>query len=184
MLLYLQAAAQGHQISTAHLTWIFLQCLSDPKHTHEHRKTELLGKDGLTRINNTARSRTSLQINNQIISLIYLLIYGNMSFLQEQLLLAGILIFSCIEVVISSNNGNYMPPNLTHLTDFFPHRPFNQVFSEFFGGGNIRIAGDGSQAELLLNKSTGKSPLCLSENLESLQYLSGAILFYRVWFCF
>ena len=78
-----------------------------------------------------------------------------MAFLQERILFSGLLIF-CMTAVVSSRNRYYTPPPVTQLTDYFPHLSIDQGFSNFFGGSNIQLTGNGSVANLALDKSAGK----------------------------
>ncbi|XP_057493459.1 probable xyloglucan endotransglucosylase/hydrolase protein 33 [Actinidia eriantha] len=73
---------------------------------------------------------------------------------QERLLLLSLLIFFMISSA-SSRGAIYKPPIVPSLTDRFNRVAVNQGYSEFFGHSNIRLLNNGSNADLILNKSSG-----------------------------
>ncbi|XAR65055.1 Xyloglucan:xyloglucosyl transferase, partial [Bertholletia excelsa] len=75
-----------------------------------------------------------------------------MAFAKEKIHLLSLLI-SCIVVVISS--GLYGPPSVPCLTGRFKQVPINQGYSEFFGHLNIHLRNNGSNADIILDKSSG-----------------------------
>ncbi|OVA03739.1 Glycoside hydrolase [Macleaya cordata] len=86
-----------------------------------------------------------------------------MAILKEEVLLFIGLFISCISIVLAARHRDpYTPPNLKHLTDLFPRQTFNQGFSEYFGGSNIKLKQNGSFVDLSLDKYTGSG--FLSQN--------------------
>lgn len=77
-----------------------------------------------------------------------------MAFAEEELLILSLSIFSLIATV-SSRGAIYTPPTVPNLTNRFDHVLINQGYSEFFGHSNIRILNNGSNANLILDKSSG-----------------------------
>lgn len=74
---------------------------------------------------------------------------------EEKLLFSSLLVFSLIATV-SSRGAFYTPPTVPSLTNRFDRVSINQGYSESFGHSNIRILNNGSNANLILDKSSGK----------------------------
>lgn len=82
-----------------------------------------------------------------------------MAFLQEKLVFSAVLVL-CMSVLVSSHSRRYTTPSVTRLTDLFPRVSINNSFSKAFGASHIQLTGDGSMANLALDKSSGNySPL-------------------------
>ncbi|KAL5987556.1 hypothetical protein ACLOJK_035304 [Asimina triloba] len=71
-------------------------------------------------------------------------------------LLFAFCFISCSTAAVCATHGHFTPPKLPRLTDLFPRLTFNSSFSEVFGGPtNIHTSGNGSQVDLILDKSSG-----------------------------
>ncbi|ONK69459.1 uncharacterized protein A4U43_C05F23100 [Asparagus officinalis] len=68
------------------------------------------------------------------------------------LLLASLI--TCSTIAGSTRHG-LSPPTTTRLTGLFPRLTFDKSFSDFFGGQNIKRAGNGSVVTIALDKHTG-----------------------------
>lgn len=66
-----------------------------------------------------------------------------------------VLMFFSMVVEVLSRGNPFVPPNVTPLTERFPHLSLNRGFSELFGGSNIRAVNSGSSVTLILDKSSG-----------------------------
>lgn len=60
--------------------------------------------------------------------------------------------------VASSLGPIYTPPEAERLTDRFSRLSVNQGYNVFFGGANVRLTNNGSNADLILDKSSGRLP--------------------------
>ncbi|KAL2903242.1 putative xyloglucan endotransglucosylase/hydrolase protein 33 [Bienertia sinuspersici] len=65
-------------------------------------------------------------------------------------------------LILSFNNGNNIitinaqnVPSSSRLTNLFPHLSFDKDFTQIFGGSNVQIYGNGSNAKISLDKKTG-----------------------------
>ncbi|KAH9627194.1 hypothetical protein KSS87_020740, partial [Heliosperma pusillum] len=56
---------------------------------------------------------------------------------------------------MSFTTAQYVPPSATRMTSLFPHLNFNQDFSPVFGGSHVQIYGNGSNANITLDKKSG-----------------------------
>lgn len=96
-----------------------------------------------------------------------------MAVLQEKILFSGLLIFCMNAIVSASRNSYYTPPTVTHLTDYFPHVSIDRGFSNFYGGPNIQLIGNGSMANLALRNTSGAG--LVSRNKYYYGFFSAAI---------
>ena len=87
----------------------------------------------------------------------------NMAFVEQKPLLFSVIIF-CFIAAASSRGPIYTPPNVPRLTDSFGHVPIDQGYSEFFGHPNIQLTNNGSNANLILDKVSGKCSKLMNED--------------------
>uniref|UniRef100_A0A7C9E199 Xyloglucan endotransglucosylase/hydrolase n=1 Tax=Opuntia streptacantha TaxID=393608 RepID=A0A7C9E199_OPUST len=69
--------------------------------------------------------------------------------------------------------GETGPPNATRLTGLFPHLSFTRDFSQVFGGSNVQIYGNGSFANITLDKISGSG--LASKNHYNYGFFSAAV---------
>ncbi|KAG5522247.1 hypothetical protein RHGRI_034435 [Rhododendron griersonianum] len=103
---------------------------------------------------------------------------------EEKLLFSSLLVFSLIATV-SSRGAVYTPPTVPSLTNRFDRVSINQGYSESFGHSNIRILNNGSNANLILDKSSGKFWIGLAEQIQLriLQCCNKATIWFHIRSC-
>lgn len=77
-----------------------------------------------------------------------------MASLQKKVVLFTLLKL-CMIIVVSSRGAVYTPPNVERVTDQFSRISVNQGYNVFFGGSNIHLMNNGTNADLILDKSSG-----------------------------
>ncbi|XP_061372336.1 probable xyloglucan endotransglucosylase/hydrolase protein 33 [Gastrolobium bilobum] len=78
-----------------------------------------------------------------------------MALWQLKLLFSHLLILCLAATLVSPHSRPFSTPSVTHLTDSFPHVPFDHSFSNAFGASNIKFLSNGSMATLALDKISG-----------------------------
>lgn len=78
-----------------------------------------------------------------------------MAFLQVKLVFTSLLVL-CLSILVSAHDRRYTTPNVTRLTDLFPHVSISNSFSKAFGAPNIQLIGNGAMATIALDKSSGE----------------------------
>ncbi|XP_057774612.1 probable xyloglucan endotransglucosylase/hydrolase protein 33 [Salvia miltiorrhiza] len=78
-----------------------------------------------------------------------------MAISHQKLFTAILILCNTIPVHVYSRGPVYRPPDVERLTDSFTRLSVNQSCNVFFGGANVHVASNGSNAELSLDKSSG-----------------------------
>lgn len=58
-------------------------------------------------------------------------------------------------VAVFGRGAIYTPPNVEKISDQFKRIPVNQGYNVFFGGSNVHMNNNGSNADLILDKTSG-----------------------------
>ncbi|KAL2546991.1 putative xyloglucan endotransglucosylase/hydrolase protein 33 [Forsythia ovata] len=95
-----------------------------------------------------------------------------MAFFQDKLFILSFPIF-CTIIEVFALGAVYTPPNVERLTDRFSRVPVNERYTVAFGGSNVHMTNNGTNADLSLNKSSGSG--LMSKNKYHYGFFSAAM---------
>ncbi|KAK2990846.1 hypothetical protein RJ640_016164 [Escallonia rubra] len=95
-----------------------------------------------------------------------------MAFSQDKLLMLSLLVVGITGGVLA-RGAVYTTPKVERLTDLFSHVSVTQGFSQSFGGSNIHLINNGTNVDLVLDKSSGSG--LVSKNKYYYGFFSAAI---------
>ncbi|CAI9756271.1 unnamed protein product [Fraxinus pennsylvanica] len=76
-------------------------------------------------------------------------------------------------IEVSARGAVYTPPNVERLTDRFSRVPVNERYNVAFGGSNVHMTNNGTNADLSLDKSSGSG--LMSKNKYKYGFFSAAM---------
>lgn len=81
-----------------------------------------------------------------------------MTFLHQRFLLSCLIMFTFSQLLpVSSRGPIYKPPSVERLTDRFHSTPVDGKMTTFFGASHIHMKSNGSYADIVLDKTSGKN---------------------------
>ncbi|KAL0421350.1 UNVERIFIED_CONTAM: putative xyloglucan endotransglucosylase/hydrolase protein 33 [Sesamum latifolium] len=90
----------------------------------------------------------------------------------KHLLTSSLLVLGMI-IEVYSRGPVYTPPGVERLTDRFSRVSVDQSYNVFFGGSNVHVTGNGTSADLSLDKSSGSG--LVSKNRYNYGFFNAAI---------